>query len=70
MTSRIVRSLTGVVPSARKNLWRAASTSWKTMASAVRFAGQPFVRIVRWRMVANLLSMGILARPRFGPKYY
>jgi len=43
----------------------AASTSLKTMASAVRFDRQPFDRTVRWRTVANVLSMGFVVRKCF-----
>jgi hypothetical protein len=32
----------------------------KTMASAVLFDSQPFERMVRWRTVANVLSIGFI----------
>src|SRR5258708_34165790 len=48
-----------LLPSRRRQVFCAASTSLKTMASAVRFDRQPFDRIVRWRTVANVLSMGV-----------
>ncbi len=52
-------------PSRRRHLFCAASTSLKTMASAVRFDMHPFDRIVRWRTVANVLSMGFVVRKCF-----
>src|SRR5437879_13800555 len=54
-----------LLPSRRRQLFCAASTSLKTMASAVRFDRQPFERIVRWRTVANVLSMGFVVRKCF-----
>ena len=37
----------------------------KTMASAVLFDRQPFERTVRWRIVANVLSIGFVVRKCF-----
>jgi hypothetical protein len=37
----------------------------KTIASAVLFDRQPFDRIVRWRTVAKVLSMGLVVRRCF-----
>ena len=37
----------------------------KTMASAVLFDRQPFDRMVRWRTVAKVLSMGFVVRKCF-----
>src|SRR6266699_2079184 len=54
-----------LLPSRRRQVFCAASTSLKTMASAVRFDRQPFDRIVRWRTVANVLSMGFVVRKCF-----
>ena len=42
-----------------------ASTSLKTMASAVLFERHPFERMVRWRTVAKVLSMGLVVRRCF-----
>src|SRR6476620_1215018 len=47
-------------PSRRRQLFCAASSSLKTMASAVLLDRQPFDRIVRWRTVAKVLSMGLV----------
>src|SRR5215475_2853893 len=54
-----------LLPSRRRQVFCAASTSLKTMASAVRFDRQPFDRIVRWRTVANVLSRGFVVRKCF-----
>ena len=45
-------------PSRRRQLFCAPSSSLKTIASAVLLDRQPFDRIVRWRTVAKVLSMG------------
>src|SRR5258705_6593867 len=50
-------------PSRRRQARCAASTSLKTMASAVLLERQPFERMVRWRTVANVLSIGFLITP-------
>src|SRR4051795_13191888 len=47
-------------PSRRRQLFCAASSSLKTIASAVRLDRHPFDRIVRWRTVAKVLSMGLV----------
>jgi hypothetical protein len=44
---------------------RATSTNLKTMVRAVRFDRQPFDRTVRWRTIANVLSMGFVVRKCF-----
>jgi hypothetical protein len=53
-------------PSRRRQLFCAASSSLKTIAGAVLFDRQPFDRIVRWRPVAKVLSMGLVVRKPFG----
>src|ERR1700732_5463850 len=45
-------------PSRRRQFFSAASASLKIMASAVLFERHPLERTVRWRTVANELSMG------------
>jgi len=52
-------------PSIRRQLFWAASTSLKTMASAVLFDRQPFDRMVRCRTVAKVLSIGFVVRKCF-----
>src|SRR5258705_8380582 len=52
-------------PSRRRQLFCAASSSLKTIASAVLLDRQPFDRIVRWRTVAKVLSMGLVVRRCF-----
>src|SRR3954470_6522476 len=47
-------------PSSRRQLFSAAWASLKIRASAVLFDRQPFERTVRWRIVANVLSIGFL----------
>src|SRR5438067_7765500 len=54
-----------LVPSRRRQLFCAASSSLKTIASAVLLDRQPFDRIVRWRTVAKVLSMGLVVRKCF-----
>ena len=49
-------------PSRRRQLFCAPSSGLKTIASAVLFDRQPFDRIVRWRTVAKVLSMGLVVR--------
>src|SRR6478672_5806657 len=49
-------------PSRRRQLFCAASSSLKSIASAVLLDRQPFDRIVRWRTVAKVLSMGLVVR--------
>ena len=51
-------------PSRRRQLFCAASSSLKTIASAVLLDRQPFDRIVRWRTVAKVLSMGLVTGMR------
>jgi hypothetical protein len=46
-------------------LFCAPSTSLKTIASAVLLDRQPFDRIVRWRTVAKMLSIGLVVRRCF-----
>src|SRR5467141_1434415 len=52
-------------PSRRRQLFCAVSSSLKTIASAVLLDRQPFDRIVRWRTVAKVLSMGLAVRRCF-----
>jgi hypothetical protein len=52
-------------PSRRRQLFCAPSSSLKTMASAVLLDRHPFDRIVRWRTVAKVLSMGFVTGMRF-----
>src|SRR6266446_10189084 len=52
-------------PSRRRQLFCAASSSLKTIASAVLLDRHPFDRIVRWRTVAKVLSMGLVVRRCF-----
>src|SRR5664279_4083564 len=52
-------------PSRRCQLFCAASSSLKTIASAVLLDRHPFDRIVRWRTVAKVLSMGLVVRRCF-----
>src|SRR5271167_2606787 len=52
-------------PSRRRQLFSAASASLKIMASAVLFERHPLERTVRWRMVANELSITLLVRRCF-----
>ena len=47
-------------PSRRRQLFSAASASLKIMASAVLLERHPLERTVRWRTVANELSMGLV----------
>src|SRR5207253_8693550 len=54
-----------LVPSRRRQLFCAASSSLKTIASAVRLDRHPFDRMVRWRTVAKVLSMGLVVRRCF-----
>ena len=49
----------------RRQLFCAASSSLKTIASAVLLDGHPFDRMVRWRTVAKVLSMGLVVRRCF-----
>src|ERR1700730_15639746 len=56
---------TWLCPSRRRQLFCAPSTSLKTIASAVPFDRQPFDRMVRWRTVAKVLSMGLVVRKCF-----
>ena len=49
----------------KAQLLRALSASLKIMASAVLFDRQPFARTVRWRIVANVLSIGFVVRKCF-----
>src|ERR1019366_9335731 len=51
--------------SRRRQFFSAASASLKIMASAVLFERHPLERTVRWRTVANELSMGLLVRRCF-----
>ena len=51
-------------PSRRRQLLCAASSSLKTIASAVLLDRQPFGRMVRWRTVAKVLSMGLVTGMR------
>jgi hypothetical protein len=51
--------------SRRRQLFSAASASLKIMASAVLFDRHPLERTVRWRTVANELSMGLVVRRCF-----
>ncbi|MGY3413150.1 hypothetical protein ACVWZV_009316 [Bradyrhizobium sp. GM5.1] len=51
-------------PSRRRQLLCAASSSLKTIASAVLLDRQPFDRMVRWRTVAKVLSMGLVTGMR------
>src|SRR5712675_232792 len=55
-------------PSRRRQLFCAASSSLKTIASAVLLDRHPFDRIVRWRTVAKVLSMGLVVRRCFEPR--
>src|SRR2546423_8221465 len=50
-------------PLRRRQLFSAASASLKIMASAVLFERHPLERTVRWRTVANELSMGLVVLP-------
>src|SRR4029077_3969337 len=52
-------------PSRRRQFFSAASASLKIMASAVLFERHPLERTVRWRTVANELSMGLVVRRCF-----
>src|SRR3954470_20520292 len=52
-------------PSSRRQLFSAAWASLKIMASAVLFDRQPFARTVRWRIVAEVLSIGFVVRKCF-----
>src|SRR6266481_4302750 len=52
-------------PSSRRQLFCALSSNLKTIASAVLLDRQPFDRIVRWRTVAKVLSMGLVVRRCF-----
>src|SRR6266516_4551637 len=52
-------------PSRRRQLFSAASASLKIMASAVLFDRHPLERTVRWRIVANELSMTLVVRRCF-----
>ena len=52
-------------PSRRRQLFSAAWGSLKIMASAVLFERHPFDRAVRWRIVAKVLSMGLVVRKCF-----
>src|SRR2546421_590785 len=52
-------------PSRRRQLFSAASASLKIMASAVLFERHPLERTVRWRTVANELSMTFVVRKCF-----
>src|ERR1700680_2206237 len=52
-------------PSSRRQLFCAPSSNLKTIASAVLLDRQPFDRIVRWRTVAKVLSMGLVVRRCF-----
>src|SRR5882757_6365099 len=54
-----------LVTARRRQLFCAASSSLKTIASAVLLDRQPFDRIVRWRTVAKVLSMGLVVRKCF-----
>src|SRR5438270_5149609 len=54
-----------VVATERRQLFCAASSSLKTIASAVLLDRQPFDRIVRWRTVVKVLSMGLVVRKCF-----
>src|SRR4249920_1306361 len=49
-------------PFNRRHVFAAASTSLKTMSLAVFADRAPFVRTVRWRIVANTLSIGLDVR--------
>src|ERR1700688_4174647 len=55
-------------PSRRRQLFCAASSSLKTIASAVLLDRHPFDRIVRWRTVAKVLSMGLVVRRCFSAR--
>ncbi len=52
-------------PSRRRQFFSAASASLKIMASAVLFERHPLERTVRWRTVANELSIGLVVRRCF-----
>src|SRR6266403_4122147 len=52
-------------PSRRRQLFCAASSNLKTIASAVLLDRHPFDRIVRCRTVAKVLSMGLVVRRCF-----
>src|ERR1700753_2701557 len=52
-------------PSRRRQLLSAASASLKIMASAVLLERHPLERTVRWRIVANELSMTLVVRRCF-----
>src|ERR1700680_4811997 len=52
-------------PSRRRQLFSATSASLKIMASAVLLERHPLERTVRWRMVANELSMTLVVRRCF-----
>src|SRR5947207_6297200 len=52
-------------PLRRRQLFSAASASLKIMASAVLFERHPLERTVRWRTVANELSMTLVVRRCF-----
>src|SRR6202045_4583079 len=67
-----VEGQNGILPSAeverarrRRQFFSAASASLKIMASAVLFERHPLERTVRWRTVANELSMGLVVRRCF-----
>ncbi len=51
-------------PSRRRQLFWAPSSNLKTIASAVLLDRHPFDRIVRWRTVAKVLSMGLVTGMR------
>ena len=51
-------------PFRRRQVFAAAETSLKTMASAVLFERHPFDRVVRWRTVAKVLSIGLVTGMR------
>src|SRR5262249_59212201 len=52
-------------PLRRRQFFSAASASLKIMASAVLFERHPLERTVRWRTVANELSMTLVVRRCF-----
>ena len=49
-------------PFKRRQVFAAAQTSLNTMRQAVLGDSDPFVRTVRWRTVANTLSIGFEVR--------
>src|SRR5262249_47113977 len=55
-------------PLRRRQLLSAASASLKIMASAVLLERHPLERTVRWRTVANKLSMTFVVRRCFPPR--